>query len=82
MRTNHGLGEDMRMTEPRQDVGEVQARLEEIQRRKRPGIRWHISKHTAEMALDAFAALDSLPAAKTGARSSKRRRRKRAKRLL
>jgi hypothetical protein len=84
MRSNQGLGEDMPMTDdPRdaQDVDEVRRRLEEIQRRKRGGIRWHVSKHTAEMAIGAVLA-PAAGAPRPPQRSGKARRRKRRKRLL
>jgi hypothetical protein len=67
------------MTEPprdRQDVDEVRRRLAEIQIRKRGRIRWHVSKHTAELAIGA------LVGGAKGPRSAKTRRRKRTKRLL
>ena len=70
------------MTEPPpRDLDEVQQRLKEIQSRKRPGIRWHISKHTAELAIDALGRVNVEAGEKVGP-SSKRRRRKRRKRLL
>ncbi|HTE46392.1 MAG TPA: hypothetical protein VK636_14155 [Gemmatimonadaceae bacterium] len=67
------------MTEEPQDLEDVRRRLEEIQNRKRGGIRWNVSKHTAELAIVAI---------ETGGRGpqpsgkGKGRRRKRAKRLL
>jgi hypothetical protein len=81
MRANDGHGEDAPMTgEPQSgDLNEVQRRLEEIQSRKRGGMRWGVSKHTAEMAL---VALEIGGGAKTALRSGKGRRRKRMKRLL
>ena len=62
------------------DLAEVQRRLAEIQAHKRGKVRWNLSRHTAEVALDAIG----------GGRESKRprtvcgkqRRRKRHKRLL
>jgi hypothetical protein len=60
------------------DLEEVQRRLRDIQRRKRGGIRWHVSRHTAEMALGAL----GIEQAQPRARSGKQRRRKRKKRLL
>ena len=39
MRPNAESGEDLEMTDEPQDLEEVQRRLDEIQRRKREGIR-------------------------------------------
>ena len=39
------------MTDRSPELAEVQQRLAEIQTRKRPGLRWNVSKHTAEMAI-------------------------------
>jgi len=67
------------MTDEPQDLEEVQRRLEEIQRRKRGGIRWQMSRHTAELAIEAIeAAAPEPPPPGNG----KPRRRKRTKRLL
>ena len=60
------------------NLDEVQSRLKEIQRRKRAGIRWSISQHTAEMAIGAIAK----PKVERRPCSGKARRRKRKKRLL
>jgi hypothetical protein len=68
------------MTDRPTDLGEVQQRLAEIQTRKRAGIRWHVSKHTAELAIGAL--VDQGSEARSYARSGKSRRRKRSKRLL
>lgn len=65
------------MSEKPADLAAVKQRLEEIQSRKRGRIRWSLSKHTAELALDAL--LDESPGKR---RQSKTRRRKRHKRLL
>lgn len=62
------------------DLAEVQQRLAEIQRRKRGRIRWSISRHTAEMAIDAIERFDG--PGEPPRRSGKSRRRKRHKRLL
>jgi hypothetical protein len=59
------------------EIDEVRRRLQELQRRKRGGIRWQIGRHTAEMAIDA---LES--PRKTWRPHGKQRRRKRWKRLL
>jgi len=55
---------------------EVQRRLAEIQQRKRGRVRWNVSRHTAEIAIEA------ITGPKQPARSGKSRRRKRKKRLL
>ena len=60
------------------NLDEVQSRLKEIQRRKRAGIRWSISQHPAELAIDAIAQPKAAPRRGSG----KGRRRKRKKRLL
>ena len=64
------------MADERPDLDEVAARLRQIQAAKRSRIRWKISRHTAELAIDAIE-----PRA-PHRRSSKARRRKRHKRLL
>ncbi|HEY9228221.1 MAG TPA: hypothetical protein VIP11_16310 [Gemmatimonadaceae bacterium] len=64
------------MSNPPDDLEEVERRLKEIQRRKRGRIRWQIGRHTAEMAIDAIEAKPRPP------RSGKQRRRKRKKRML
>ena len=70
------------MTEEPQDLEEVQRRLDEIQRRKRGAMRWQMSRHTAELAIEAIQAAapdqDRSPPPGKG----KQRRRKRRKRLL
>ena len=71
------MGEDDRRDPPPPELADVQRRLEEIQRRKRPNVRWRVSRHTAELAMRALES-DVRPVK----RSSKCRRRKRAKRLL
>jgi len=65
------------MGDPSDDLAEVHRRLQEIQRRKRNRIRWNMSTHTAEIALEAIVPEEGRPQ-----RSSKQRRRKRHKRLL
>ena len=68
------------MTDRPADLGEVQQRLAEIQNKKRGALRWHVSKHTAELAIGA---LESARASeKSQPRTGKGRRRKRSKRLL
>jgi hypothetical protein len=57
----------------------VQARLEKIQREKRSGVRWKLSRHTAEQAMMAISDVAPRPEHRA---SSKSRRRKRYKRLL
>jgi hypothetical protein len=61
------------------NTGEMEAmkgRLLDIQERRRGRIRWHITKHTAELAIAALS--DRRPYRPSG----KCRRRKRTKRLL
>lgn len=71
------------MTDEQRDLEDVRRRLEEIQSRKRGGIRWDISKHTAELAIDAIEAIKAIEAGPRQARpNGKNRRRKRKKRLL
>ena len=65
------------MSEKPADLAAVKQRLEEIQSRKRGRIRWSLSRHTAELALDAL--VEESPSKR---RRSKTRRRKRHKRLL
>jgi len=60
------------------DHDEVARRLAELTSRKRGGVRWRMSKHTAELALSA---LRDSPSVHKGGRG-KQRRRKRRKRLL
>jgi hypothetical protein len=54
----------------------MQSRIQAIQERRRDRIRWHITKHTAELAIAALAERVSYRP------SGKCRRRKRSKRLL
>ena len=68
------------MTDEPQDLEEVQRRLDEIQRRKRGGIRWKMSRNTAERAIVAIEAAAPEPPRHHG--NGKQRRRKRRKRLL
>jgi hypothetical protein len=66
------------VTQPRGYTDEVKARLEAIRADKRGRIRWHVSHHTAELAISALAGhvrISYRP-------GSKSRRRKRTKRLL
>jgi hypothetical protein len=60
------------------EMAAVRQRIEEIGERKSRGIRWAISKHTAEMTLRAL----EEPNPPAHRPSSKSRRRKRYKRLL
>lgn len=64
------------MADNRPELDEVAARLRQIQAAKRSRIRWNISRHTAEMAIDAIEPREP------HRRSGKARRRKRHKRLL
>ena len=60
------------------DLANVEARLSELQERKRRTIRWHMSRNTAERAI---AAITAAPVRLSSGRG-KSRRRKRHKRLL
>jgi hypothetical protein len=71
------IGEEMPMSDSADDLEEVQRRLAEIQRRKRGRVRWHVGRHTAEMAIDAIER-----GARSDRKNGKQRRRKRRKRLL
>jgi hypothetical protein len=77
MRAKARIGEDASMSDPSEDLAEVQRRLQEIQRRKHNRIRWNMSTHTAEIAIEAI-----VPAGSKPPKSAKQRRRKRHKRLL
>ena len=70
------------MTDEPQDLEEVQRRLDEIQRRKRGGIRWQMSRNTAERAIVAIEAAAPSQHRSPPAGRGKQRRRKRRKRLL
>lgn len=78
MRSARDVGEDRVSNEP-DGLEEVQRRLGEIQHRKRGGMRWNVSRHTAEMAIGAIEQ-ERPPTPKR--QSGKKRRRKRGKRLL
>ena len=60
-------------------LDDVQQRVEEIQRARRGGIRWRITRHTAELTMRALERADEHPPYRP---SPKSRRRKRHKRLL
>lgn len=77
MRENDLVGEDAPMHEQPDDLAAVEERLAEIRKHKRGRIRWHVSRHTAELALGA---LREKPP--RNGPSAKSRRRKRCKRLL
>ena len=70
------------MTDDPRDLEEVRRRLEEIQRRKRGGIRWQMSRHTAERAIVAIEANAPSEHRSPPRGKGKQRRRKRTKRLL
>ena len=70
------------MTDEPQDLEEVQRRLDEIQRRKREGIRWQMSRHTAVRAIGAIEAAAPCEERSRPPGKGKQRRRKRRKRLL
>jgi hypothetical protein len=76
MADNESLGERSAASASQQD--EVARRLAELTSRKRGRVRWRMSKHTAEMALNALR--DGSPARRGG--RGKQRRHKRHKRLL
>jgi hypothetical protein len=61
------------------DLAAVEARLRELQQRKRRTVRWHMSRHTAERAI---AAIAGGPAGAVPRTTGKSRRRRRHKRLL
>lgn len=66
------------MSGQRRSTDEIRARLDEIRQSKRGRIRWRISHHTAELAIQAIAG----HARVMYQPGSKSRRRKRHKRLL
>lgn len=66
------------MKMPRLTTEEVKARLEQIRHEKRSGIRWRLSHHTAEVAIQAIQGHVTI----SYRPGSKSRRRKRHKRLL
>ena len=74
------------MSEDAPDLEDVQRKLDEIQSRKRDSIRWGMSRHTAERAIEAIippphaSSRDTQIAKSVG--GGKTRRRKRRKRLL
>ena len=68
-----------RVSADKEGESAVRARLEKIQRDKRPRVRWQLSRHTAEQALVAISDVVPRPRYRL---SSKARRRKRHKRLL
>ena len=59
--------------------GEVEERLKEIRHRHRGRVHWHVSKHTAELAIEAIETEPKRPRRSAG---GKTRRRKKHKRLL
>jgi hypothetical protein len=84
MRLNSGAGEDGPMNEDASDLEDVQRKLDEIQSRKRDSVRWGMSRHTAERAIEAIEAPRKPASAQPSPRQGrgKTRRRKRRKRLL
>ena len=80
MDANGRLRESAAMSDEPEDLAEVQRQLEEIQRRKRGDVRWSMSRHTAERAIEAIAPSEAAEPERGG--DGKRRRRKRHKRLL
>ena len=71
-------GDNSRGREPR-NIDMVAKRLRDIQRGKRGDVRWGMSRHTAERAIEAIRLEEPRGAY---SRSAKSRRRKRSKRLL
>ena len=73
-------GEDAEESEDQSpsDLTDVEARLSELQERKRHTVRWNMSRNTAERAI---AAITAVPVRLSTGRG-KSRRRKRHKRLL
>jgi hypothetical protein len=70
------------MSDDRPDVEQVQQKLDEIQRRKRGGVRWKMSRNTMERAIEAIAGWPDQRPRLPRPNTSKSRRRKRRKRLL
>ena len=69
------------MTDEQGDLEDVRRRLEEIQSRKRGGIRWDVS--SSQLAIEAIRSIKATEARPRQTRpSGKSRRRKRNKRLL
>lgn len=80
MDANGGLRESAAMSDEPEDLAEVQRQLDKIQRRKRTDVRWGMSRHTAERAIEAIADGEAPPVGRPS--GGKSRRRKRHKRLL
>ena len=72
--------EDVELDTARAPMVDVTERVKQIQRQHRGRIRWRITKHTAELAIQALETDDGH--APVTHRSGKSRRRKRFKRLL
>jgi len=74
------------MNDDASDLEDVQRKLDEIQNRKRDSIRWSMSRHTAERAIEAIAppaeSHDRRVSPSKSGGGGKTRRRKRRKRLL
>jgi hypothetical protein len=77
MRRNDEYREEPRVSDAPKDLAEVQRRLDEIQSRKRGETRWTISRHTAEMAMEAIAEPRPSSVAKSNGKSRRRTRRTR-----
>lgn len=75
----HLMKHDDAPTRDPRDVDLVAKRVREIQRGKRGAVRWGMSRHTAERALEAIRLEEPRAPYR---QSSKARRRKRSKRLL
>ena len=76
---NDGAGEENAMADEPDGEHDVERRVKEIQDRHRGRVHWHVSKHTAELAIEAIE-----PETRRTRRSAggKSRRRKKHKRLL
>jgi hypothetical protein len=77
-RMSESDGEGARPTAGSGNLPDVEARLHELQRRKRKTVRWHMSRDTAERAIAAITEGQHYLLGGKG----KSRRRKRHKRLL
>ena len=76
---NEGAGEENAMGERTGEGDGVERRLKEIQDRHRGRVHWHVSKHTAELAIGAIEPPPKRPRKRANGKS---RRRKKHKRLL
>lgn len=65
---------------PAPELGDVEARLRDLRRRKQ--VRWTMSRETAEMAIAALSMAQDRDRERERRRSAKTRRRRRGKKLL